>query len=383
MATKVSGNAIYSWWTHPIVQRRGSDTWFTGISDVGNQRLFKNDSTMFEQLRQVSDDDHNAPAVLAQEDKDTLVFATKHNADGVIKLWRDTDGDMNFVAQSDIVYANNCTYVQLLTYGDTIVLLTRSPVRRWVFRVSTDWGATWSAATPFIECSIDDNFYLTCTESPTTPGFYHMALAQHPTGSLKKIYYGNIDLTTGDVSNGTALNNLYSWTGGALSESVFSDVGVIQNNNQCVRLLDVGQQHGKAVIYYAKWQNTGATPNYYQAYHNGSAWVRTDLSLVAPIFAYSGAANYVGGISMDKDDNDKIYVSLKGGPSGSGSTWTINEYPVNSDFTLGTRETLATNTEYPLVRPYATPAHDSVLYQELRTYTGYTNYMAWLWQIDW
>lgn len=381
MSTKVSQNAIYSWWTHPIVQRRGSDTYFTGINDVGNQRLFKNDSLLFEQLRQVADDDHNAPAVLAQEDKDTLVFSTRHHNDGIVKFWRDTDGDMNFVAQPDLTYTNDCTYVQLLTHGDTIILLTRSPINRWVYRVSTDWGATWGSAKAFIECSINNNFYLVCTESPTTPGFYHMALAQHPGGSLKKIYYGSIDLTTGDVMNGAALNNLYSWTGGALAESDFSNVGVIQSDSQSVRLLDVGEQHGKAVIYYAKWTNSG-TPKYYRAYYD-SGWQRADLSIVAPAFAYAGGANYVGGISVDKSGLNKIYMSLKGGEAGTGSTWSINEYPVNSNFTLGTRSILETNADYPLVRPYATPGHDSVLYQELRTYTGYTNYVAWLYQIGW
>jgi hypothetical protein len=374
---KVSGNAIYSWWNHPIATKVGSDTYFTGITDVGAWRVFKNSSTTYTTLDDDGDgDDHNAPTILAKSGSDTIAFYTRHGTQNYVSYRKAAEGTLSFGSRQYVYFSGDVAYSQVLNNGNTIVLFTRVGTT-WEYSYSTDYGDTWSTSQTFYE-SVTGRVYLNFQESETTAGLYHFAAAYNPDNpNPHYIAYGQLNIVTGDVSNTAdgVFDNIYSPTGLPFRKGHLDDLGVIQNDDQHVRLLDVGDKYGKTVVYYAKWDG-GITSRYYYAVHNtDGTWSRYALGI------YTGkcftpteeAKHYIGGLALNRNGTNTLYVSHE-----SGGTWYLQSFPINSDLTIGTANTIDTSTTYPLVRPYAIHGANTAIYQELHTYDTFKQYLSWL-----
>lgn len=368
--TQVSGNGGYTWHTHPIATEK-TDLFFTSISNQGNARAFLNSSSSYFTGNSFAEDDHNAPAVLAVPDKENLYFGTRHDNDDYMRFRKTSSGGINFGSETLLEFPGHLTYAQVWNYGDTVFLLTRVDSQNWYVMYSEDWGDNWSE--PIHLFDYDSQVYMMTKPFESDPSKLHLVVAPHPTESNSKdIWYGTLDMDSGDVSDFSGVQgNVFSGTGLPLVYSDLDGLGVQQGSTQRFRMLDVGDKYGKTVVYYAKWQHSTAQPDYYYAVQNSSdgSWARTNTGIEAPIFAYSGAGNYVGGMSLDKNGDDHIWISQKG----AGGTWSINKYPINSNMTLGTREIITTSSD-PLVRPYAVFNSDKVIYQHLDAYNSYNDY---------
>lgn len=368
-ATQISGNAIYSWWTHPIAEQVGDDLYFTGINHVGIQRVLKRSNgvlTYFD-LQTLPPDDHNAPSILIRP-QGNLVFYTRHVTQPYVAYRRAVTG-ITFGPELHLDFPNSVTYSQILDDGDTVVVLTRSGSGKWRYRVSQDFGLTWGPSQDFITTTTGHRIYLTFQKSETDPGVWHIAGARNPADDGGHyIVYGTLDLGTGDVSNSAGVvGNLF--TGLTIDETDLDDIQPVQNAEQKVRLLDVGDK-GSTVIYYAKWGG-GITSRYYQAVLENGVWTRTFIGIYTGVeFGPTHSRHYIGGVALDRNDNPWLYVS-----SESSGTWTIKKHVINTDMTLGTGTTLATNSK-PLVRPYAVHNKDSVIYQQLDKYDSYKDYLS-------
>jgi hypothetical protein len=374
---KVSGNAIYSWWNHPIATKVGSDTYFTGITDIGAWRVFKNSSTTYTTLDDDGDgDDHNAPSILVNAGKDTIAFYTRHNTQTYISYRVAPEGTLNFGTRQYIYFPTTVTYSNVISKGDRIVIFTRCG-ENWCSSVSEDYGQTWSTGQLFYE-SVSGRVYMNLQQSEEDSDIYNFATAYNPDNANPHyIVHGQFNIETGDVTtaNGTVAN-IYDHTGTLpFRKQHLEDLAVIQNNDQHIRLLDVGDKYGKNVIYYAKWDG-GTTSKYYYAVHNtDGTWSRYSLGI------YTGkcftpteeAKHYIGGLALNRNGTNTLYVSHE-----SGGTWYLQSFPINSDLTIGTANTIDTSTTYPLVRPYAIHGANTAIYQELHSYITFKDYLGWL-----
>lgn len=390
--TLLSRNLIYSWWVHPIATKQGDDICFGGITDAGAIRLFDRapgtnvDTPIANQIIDTlpEADDHNGVARIQATGEDRWAFFCRHNASTNLNHMRSGEGELDYDSLDAETLPSNTTYAQILHYGTSkLIVLTRSNTKQWRFVLSEDWGATWDSPVQLLDGgSLSTQLYLTTTPSEDEANVYHLAIAPNPTeATWRQIGYAKLDVSTGDISVASGvIANIYSGSGLPLDKEDFDLLDPTQASNQRCRLLDVGDKYGQTIIYYAKW-SPSQSPTYYQAVQNtDGSWTRTNLSILAPVFAYAGDTdpNYVGGISIDKNGSNCLYMSQKG----TGGTWSINRYPINSNFTLGTREIVVTNGTYPLVRPYAVYGGNSCIYQELRDYDSYVDYLAYIYLLE-
>lgn len=377
---KISDNGIYTWWTHNLATKLNNDILFSAIDDSGVARIYKNGS--FGQSIVMDDnsyaDDHNMSSILANPGKDLLAFYTVHGGRNYISYRRAPEGTLNFGRQKLIHFSSSPTYSQILNKGDTIIVFTRVG-SGWNYIISTDYGETWSDERIFINTG-EERIYLLFTESEVSPGLYHFAGAQNPSSEPPYyIVYGNLELESGNVFGGNEIiGNIYSQEGLPILKSSLSSVYPIENENKKIRLLDVGDKHGKTVIYYAKLDD-GINYSYYQAVRNqeDGTWDNNFIGIYAgEKFHPTSLADYIGGMALDRNGNNWLYISNE-----NNGTWYIKRYEINQDMTLGESIVLAEGN-YPLVRPYSVRGADSVIYQQLIKYNDCNDYRAFLWRSD-
>lgn len=388
MATKISSNGGYTYnWTNPYAVYDGTDLWFTGINNAGIWRVFKNDTSSslnYCDLDTAEDDDHNAPSLLIKSGKDKLVFYTRHNASQIVNYGKITvvSGQVTYTDLGNLYYPSNVTYTRALSYGDKIVLLTRSGTGKWQYRISEDWGANWGDAFVLLDYS-EGNIYPAIQEFDSTADKYHIAMALNPANTTPHfITYGTLDMTTGDVSNfAGVIGNIYDQTNLPLGKSDFDDLGVVNTSGRQTRLLDVADKQGKTCVVYCQWDG-GVVSRYYKAIQNNDgSWTRSTIDnsngpLVtgAEFTPTSEAKHYIGGISFDRNAQNRLYISNE-----ESGTWRIRKYELDSNLALITPLTLQSSTDKPLIRPIGVKGQTKTLWQEARVYNGFGDYTLWIW----
>lgn len=386
---KVSGNAGKTYlWTNPYAVYDGTDTWFSAVSNAGNFRVFKNSSSVYTTLETNAsyDDDHNAPGLAIQTGKKSLAFTSRHGADSNVKQYEIVDNGStisnNF--EKNVAFSDIVSYTRALTYGDTIVLLTRISSGSWAYRVSTDRGGTWGAEQSFFNPGT--TAYLMFQESTTTGVFHFTATPNGSTTNYPFLNYGTLDLNSGNVQtlvsgSMTTIDNIYSPTGLPLDDTDLYDIQPTQSSNQKSRVLDVKEVDGKVVILFCK-DGGGVNAGYYKAVLDSGVFTRStfDDSASSPILSggiWPGSPSgslYVGGMTFNRNGNDTVTLSLKA----NDGTWKIKQYTLNSDMTTTYLGTIDSNTN-PLVRPFSVHGSDQILYEELRAYTNFHDYTIWYW----
>lgn len=370
---KISSNGVYSWWNHNIAQ----GDYYTAINNQGIQRVFLNDNSNYFDLADIGADDHNAPSILSRTGHPTIVFYPSHGTRTTLPYRIAPEGTIAFGSERLITFPYRVSYSQILDYGDTLVVFTRSGAGKWQYVISQDDGETWTTPQMFIDTLDTGRHYELFTESESTPGLYHFAIAQNPGNALPHyINYGTLDLRDGTVNSFFSnRGNIYTPAGLPLQKEELDEINPIQNNDQKVRLLDVGEKYGVPVIYYAKWGG-GTTSQYYKAIQNtDGTWARSKLNiLTGKEISPPHPRHYIGGVSLDRNGNNILYVS-----SESNGTWTIKKYDLDTNLNQINPVTLASST-YPLARPYSVKGEDAVIYQELRKYNSFKDYLAYVWK---
>lgn len=387
--TKVSGNAGKTYpWTSRYALHDGSDTWFTGVSNAGNFRVFKNSSSVYTTLETNSsyDDDHNSPGLAIDSGKKSLAFTARHGADSNVKQYEIVDNGStisnNF--EKNIGFSGTVSYTQVLTHGDTIVLMSRVDGGKWGYRVSTNRGTNWALEKNFIQPS--GSIYMMFEESSTDGVFHFTATPNGGTDNFPFLDYGTLDLDSGDVQtlvsgSMTTVDNIYSPTTLPFDETDLYDIEPTQHSSQKSRVLAVGEVQGKVTVFFCKDGN-GIDAGYYKAVLDSGTFTRSTFndSSGTPILSggiWPGSPSgslYVGGLTINRNGQDLITLSLLA----SDDEWKIKQYSVNTDLTTNYVGTLDSNTN-PLVRPFSVHGSNQVLYEELRAYTSYSNYTIWYW----
>lgn len=380
---QISPNNAWSWWTDPKVVTVGDDTYFTGLQAGGNWRVFQeNDGTTtpVSLYATTEDDDHNAPSIVAESGKDTISFFTRHGESAFVNYMVAPDGTLNFGAKQKLTFSGNVTYSQPLTYEDTIVLLTRVGNCTWSYMVSTDWGATWGEEQALLDvCASESRAYLSATKIEGEDGKYHLGMYGYPGDDIEDIWYGQLDLDTGDVTTySSTVGNIYTPTALPLDNTNFDLVWTpIGNDGQKVRLLDVGNKQGTNLVFYALWTNSVTIPEYYMSKQNPTTGAWTKVKLFVSSGGWIGvgssydARKYVGGIALSKNGDNYVYMARK-----DNSTWKVERYSIDSSLDVTFSSTRDTST-LPLVRVVTPQDGVGVSYLQAQTYNGFTDFLTY------
>ncbi len=376
--TQISDDQTYSWWTRPIAAKVENNSYITGVDNQGNWivSLTKNGKTQTKKIAEAKEaDDHNAPAILANEGKDSLIFFARHHKSRNISFVRAAEGTLNFGPIQNIIFPKNTTYTQVLNDGsDRIILLTRSGICQWRYVVSEDYGKSWSNPKILLDtCKRLENVYLLASKSDANPDQYHLAMTAHPEQSTwRNISYASLNFKTGEITNSNGvLGNIFASNKAILTDDTFEKTNLVDQNdpNNRLRLLDIADKRGKTIILYAEWKNDNL-PVYKMAIRNQPGeWTSVDLGISSGKAFGGKAVTYIGGAMFDSNKQNTIFISKE-----DGGNWSILKYKLDAKLSLTNPSVVASSPD-PLVRPLSIAGDkNSLVYQKIEHYSSFTNY---------
>ncbi|HEX6681888.1 MAG TPA: BNR-4 repeat-containing protein [Candidatus Limnocylindrales bacterium] len=376
-------NAIYSWWVQPVAVNDGAHTWVGSIARLGTVRLAKVDREtgavqMVEISRTGRADDHNAPAIAFEGGQSNLVvFYTGHNHDNLMRFRTVNRTTLAVGPERQLTFSGNITYAQVLRSGTRLVLFTRVGSSTWQYRVSEDFGATWSQARMFMNAEGLGQIYLVVKPVAGDADDNLLAFYGHPVSSpYRNVEFARLRLNTGavELADGRVVGNLYTAGGPAFGPGDL-DLAITPSSGYKVRLLDIGTVNGRPSIAYAVWQGENGQAQYKVKMHRDGAWSTPPWALASgDPFGYIPAIHYLGGAVIGRDD--RLYTARKDNSTG---VWYVEQWSWSDsqDVFVFDRE-LARDNARPLVRPYvpARQGRTEVIVQRLITYDGFTAYDA-------
>ena len=348
----------------------------TGIQQLGACKLARinADKTLNTvALWSVHNDDHNAPAIAYRSDKDAItIFGSDHGNDALMRL---LDVDRTTLATSNsrnLTFSSIISYAQLLTTGDRIVIIGRLGSVKWVYMMSDDWGATWSAQRTLIDSSSPNlgQVYIIAKPLASDATKAQFAFVGHPSlSTYRPIMHGLIDLVTGAITTdaGGALGDLDDASGPsivatALTTAVPSTTGVVY------RLLDVGEVGGRYAVLYAEWESANDVTRYRIATYSGGSWTTAAWAPTAGApFGYTPPSHYQGGAVFSRDNG--AITSREAGGGWYVDRWTWN----GSDLVFAHEMSSSTVARARPLVPTQTGLIPALV-GELTTYTSYTQY---------
>ncbi len=371
-------NAIYSWWVNPLAVRDGEYLWLSSIARKGTNRVHRIHvpSGATDALKlggRDTPDDHNAGAITYHPDRSTLLmFYARHAQDRYIR-WRHVNRTTLNVSADErrLEFPGTVTYAQVLQEpggrSERVVVLCRINMNKWMYRMTTNWSASWTPARTLVATSQPGQYYTLAKPDYSDPAHVHVAFYGHPSNStLREVRVFNLGLYSGSVRtlDGTKVGDLDDAGGPDLRPDDL-DVIVDPPEGDRVRLLDVAGHDGATpALAYAQWTGDLGDATYY----------RTDVpgwSLpTGREFGHAQSAHYVGGCAIAPD---RAVVTARQEPIGSTSgTWVVERWDDSGQLA----DTIATGSAggAPLVRPIVGGGH--VVWQRLDTYNSYQDYDA-------
>lgn len=368
----VSENLTWTYnWVGPTAIKQGTNVYLSGLNSSGTYRLWKRDSSnnlAYASLATAPEvDDHNTPAVLAQDNKNVVVFYTRHNDDKVMHYKVASAGSLTFGSDNTLTYSDTITYAQVWSYGDKVILVNRLGRCQWVYRVSEDYAATWGNETVLFDvCANNDLVYAMIQPTPTA-GVFHLSFYSHPNQSTwKNILVGKLDLTNGNITDSTGTVANIDGTGLPLDETDLDHVD-FPTTDRTTRYFDIGTKQGKTYGWYAQQIGDNGWKYYYFYQNTDGTITRVNSNIAAPPFY----GTYLGGAALDRNGNNTLYLSEKA--STGTQPWKLKQYTINSDMSITLVSTQADSAS-PLVRPVAPIGQNSVFFQRLGTYNDFTDF---------
>ena len=386
MSKKISQNLAYSWWVHNVatVEDGTDNILFGGVKSDGSPRVFRRepgeDYTTIDNYTLYTApeaDDHNAPSLISKAGKPLLAFWQRHGMSTTLNYWSAPEGTFTFGAKKTITFPLNVTYCQSLVWDDNIYIFLRAGSEQWYYVRSTDWGMSWSTPVVFFS-GVAETGQMYC-RFKQHDNIAQFAIYGHPsTSPWRDIVYGEINLDNGDImSNEEVVANL-DGTSLPLTPSMLEVVCTPSAApGEKVRLLDVTRTSiGTPTILFARWNDANPIPVYYitqRGFYEPEIWDEKRLMSAGGVFDDGSNRKYVYGAAFG---TDTLYVALKD----TCGTYKIKQFAIDAWGGLYDERLIQSNSTYPLARPYV--VGDNVIWQELREYTDYRNYLIHLWIKD-
>lgn len=355
-------DAMWSWWTKPIVLRHVSNTnnvinnrtymGFTQSNGAVGVAICDNLTGNTQQYtltlaNNFGPDDHNAGSICAGNNKVALFIQGRNVANANVLnpknmfyvQWNEGEtpptGNLLNITFSTANTATASFYPNVFNANGKFILLGRqqseNTSNQWL-AVTADWPLSNIAAPKGFFRSNFSWPYLAFRRDTLVPNKINFALGWHPTDSdsNRNIYYGNIiartDTTTPwDVyANSVVIANITTGNNLPINENmlelVYSNPGGALGNNR-VRLFDV---HDGAVAF-GTWNKNLNLIEYKVAYRYGRSdyWpVYTICSGGLP-FHGVGVRDYFGGMAFNEYNRFRIAVMVN-----TGNGWELREYSI-------------------------------------------------------
>lgn len=319
----LGADLIGTWWTKPRARYVNGVTYTAGVSSAGsmvvctfNHAARTITRTVVTTLPEV--DDHNNPALVVVAGKKPVLFYSRHNADDAMRyrIATNVDDVTAWDAEAVLTFGGTTTYAQVFERGNELHLFTRVGSRKWSYRRSTDWGATWGSAVSFIDFGVNEQIY--CPMRLLADGkTLRVAATGHPssgTSSIHKVYACLVDLETGNVTlpgSATVVGNLQTGTSLPLNTTTLQlvyDTPV----DRTINIWDVSDGPEFEIAWGNKvLDDTTTTDAKYQfaTFHAG-AWEVNDIVAAGTIFGYSAAGMYLGSCHLPpQSPGGVVYLS--------------------------------------------------------------------------
>ncbi len=300
-------NAVWSWWTYPILRTtgNGSASALLGYTDTdSNIGVIEKKMNGGEISRtviptglSVSADDHNAAAVEVLSNGDTLAcFSTSHNNNNKFCVaLKKPNGSFNPVI---LTMTNNVTYSQILEIGGVVYVFFRHGSTAWSMIKSNDFGQTWTSSVDVISGGTN---LLYCIFRKTEDDRIRIVVYNHPSSGDTVIRGGFLDLVSNTVldESGAQIGTI----GTAVSISSFTPL-ITPQSGHAFRLFDAVKGGSTFEILYcdmltSDFNNDGQ----YKLYSNG-----TTIDICSGGKAFHNSSHYYGGAVFGISKNE-IYIS--------------------------------------------------------------------------
>lgn len=250
-------NRLYFGWT--------SQAGYTGIAqyDYDNKEV-----TRYTLKKNSVVDDHNLVALIIRPDGKILTAYSRGHASSNEMAIRISDASESINSFGDeivLTCSDVTTYAQLFIYNSKVYMFYRLGITKWAYRISNDYGLTWSDEVVLITAPMQ--YYIQLTET-TTNGVLRMCCYSNPEYSDTAIRMGYLhlsDMTLYDTDNVTVIGT---------SNIDKDDVTVIipiPNNGKVNRLYNSAKTEiGNTLVLYCEFTNSGSsTDGVYKLYDNG------------------------------------------------------------------------------------------------------------------
>lgn len=303
-------NLAWCWWTRPRASRVGDALFIGGIESGGGivaaKINLKTRQIERARLAQFEDDDHNNPALLAVGGKPLICFYSRHDAkEGLrYRISKSPLSAAEWGPEQTLTFNGSTTYAEVHVAGSEIHLFTRVDEIRWGWRMSADWGNSWSEARDFLSFDTDQQVYMgsaLCADGRTL----RIGVSGHPKEYEKRplhdVWAAQVDLVTGVVTtpNGKLLGNLRSGENVPLN---YSALDLVQKTapERTVNLLDVSSGPVFEIAFVSKVKDDLSTRDaqYHVASLRDGAWQIETVAPAGAKFGYIDAGLYVGGMAF-------------------------------------------------------------------------------------
>jgi hypothetical protein len=386
----VAANGIWTWFTDPRAIYDGSNVlYFAGIDSTGVVGVYALNlttgvvTTGTPRGSVLALDDHNNPALCLLDDGKILTAYSQHNGSS----WsaRSTSaGDISAWDTPVATTGNDHAYAQLIQMGDTAGTVywfyrTFGSTAPRYFRTSTDRGSTWGTGVKFLELTSQRPYVIASKTSGSRIDLL-ISTGQPSEAATNSVYHGYM-LVASDgsrtyfQSDGTSLGD-----DTALPFEPADFTLIYSGATNASWIWDIATIGGTLTVTYATFETTNTVHKYWQARWSGSAWtsnqVTTGGTTALADYLYSPEVHYSGGIALDPNDVNSVFVSREYGTG----DWRLEQWTHSGTFGSGTWSKVAdiTGLTYSVnARPYCPRdlSPTKVMWFE-GSYGTYTDYLT-------
>ncbi len=401
--TTITNDGAWCWFSDPRAvyykghHKRTYSAWVTKEGNIcaGMYDHKKKETLISTVVENFEKDDHNNPAVYITPEGYIWLLFSKHATPEPIWVYKSTKPEdisewqkPETLSLNDVDayqgYRDSYTYVNLCKLrneNNKMFIFWRGMDFKPNVSVSRDMGTNWSKGKILI---LPERIY---QQRRPYIKFYgnnidkiHFAFTdghprREPTNSIYYMYYAN-----GYVfkANGDTIKN---WENIPVDPEEADVVYNASETRQKAWIWDVAEnENGNPVVAYATFPDDN-NHIYHYSYFTGGKWVNLELLNSGPWFPHTPEGrnepepNYSGGISIDKENPEIVYLSCK-----INDVFEIQKWTKNDDDTWEI-EKITTGSENDNVRPYAIlgagPKVDrQVMWMNINDYVHYTDYDA-------
>ena len=271
-------------------------------------------------------DDHDVASFLHRADGHIMAFYSKHGSDGFMRYRVSTNPNDPTAWGPELIITNasgNVTYsnpFQLSGEGGRIYLFYRAIDIDPTYVTSTNNGATWSAPAKLIDAPGERPYVKYCSDGSNT---IHFVFTEGHPGELDPTSVYHMVYRGGGFyrSDGTFIANLVD---GPVTAAQATKVYDGTNATGEAWMWDVHLDGaGHPVVPYVAFANRNPDDHRYRyARWDGGQWNDHEVARGGTRL-YTGQASYSGGICVDPEDVDVVYISsdvdiTNGTPNASG-----------------------------------------------------------------